>query len=207
MASSPFQWASAKPPWMGMTPSPYKYEQQLLHNKNLYQILDITPKAEMPQHSLWRDYALATGLKEKQSDEMFDEAAAGPWTPEDYPLVSGWVDENGPALAALISGLSRDRYFSPLVWRNNGECAYETLLPHLGHQRWLGRLLAMRGLRAIAEGDIEWAIDHLIYLHRMGKGISHEPTMIGALGQGLDPAEGPIALTCQRSLVQSYPKP
>ena len=111
---------------------------------------------------------------------MFNEAFTRPWTEEEFPELAAWLETNEAALGLLAESIARQEYYSPFV-EFDSESVIGVMLPHLGEQRRFARILAIRGFQAMVAGDDQAVIDHLNLLHRMGKLVSNEPTVIGVL--------------------------
>jgi len=161
-------------------PEAGSYHEDSGYWEALFLELDIEKRVDIPRIEYWDRYAQEVGLQADQADGMFDEAFVRPWTDEEFPELAAWLEANEAALDLLAQSIARSDYYSPLV-RTENEPLIAVLLPHLGEQRRLARILAIRGFQAMVAGDDRAMIGHLNMLHRMGKLISNEPTLIGKL--------------------------
>ncbi len=119
---------------------------------------------------------------EPAPEDWVDKAARGEWPddPETEAQLIAYLDANADALSITREATQMDDYFLPL-FGNVGEPLYSFLLPSLGTQRQLAKLLAADALRQIRAGDYQLGMDRLLTAQRMGNHLGHGSTMIEGL--------------------------
>jgi len=119
----------------------------------------------------WAEDRARRGISEPGVDEVFlrfaaemPRAWAGPWEPEDAPLVAEWLADNDEAIDAVAEAVSRTGYWWPR-WEPGllvGD------LPSLHLLRGAGDALAWRGALRAGTGRGPEAVDDLVASLRLG---------------------------------------
>lgn len=121
--------------------------------------------------------------------EALFEAMERPWATQEFPEIADWLRGNATALLAVTEAVERPRYFSPLVVSDAKPNAamMDVALPGVQQSRGVGRALAARAMRHLAEGSQLDAWRDLMTIHRLGRLIGQGPTVIEYLaGAGIE---------------------
>ena len=163
------------------------------HRQRMYRALGLPVDRGIPRVQLWHTFAIDQDLTQEQVDQIFEEGLAGPWSAEEFPHLKAWVDASEPAIALLIDSLGCEGYYAPLIRVEDDEPMISVLLPHLGMQRQVGKLLCIRAWCELQAGNDEEVIATLKHLHRMGDLVSSEPPLISRLvGISLQSMQTPL---------------
>jgi hypothetical protein len=135
----------------------------------------------------FRSFSADLPVEERRDaiDKEFNFAYERPWNEDEFPRVEKWLRENEKAVATIVEGASRPKYFSPLVppvddkGVSNGLIG--TLLPGIQQSRSVARYLICRSMLSIRKGDADAAWQDLMSCHRFGHMISRGPTLIDYL--------------------------
>jgi len=152
-----------------------------LYRQRLFAALGLEVNPEIPRLQLWEEFAKARSIDPEHRDEIFEQGFTRPWSADEFPHLDAWVRANEPVVDLLEASLSREQYYSPQIRVEDDAPAIDVLLPHLKSQRHFAKLLCVRAWREMMAGNDEGVIQTLIQLHRMGKLVSNEPTLIGKL--------------------------
>lgn len=172
---------------------PNEDEANKIHRQRLYESLGLQIDPEMPRVRLWDVFAKDHGLNQEQADKVFEEGFSHSWSVEEFPHLDAWVNASEPAIALLTESFERKQYYAPLIRVEDDEPMITVLLPHLGMQRHVGKLLRIRAWREFQAGNDEEVIETLNHLHRMGKLVSNEPPLISRLvGISLQSMQTPL---------------
>lgn len=143
-----------------------------------------TPTIPDGQNAAWVYVDAINALVDVPKDlqEAFDEATtSGMWPQgETGQKLSAWLDENGPALELVRKASTMPAYHMPL-FRGDSDSLIAALLPTLGHQRQIARLLTLDAARATAEGRADAAMDNALTLQRMANQTGRGNTLIEGL--------------------------
>lgn len=156
-------------------------EGTAIYRDRIHESLGIDPDVTMPSLMTRWTYAAEAGLEDVAFEAMVDEALEGPWTEKELPHVHEWMLANAAVIEKINEALVRPDYFAPLIRTAGDESLPAILLPQLGMLREAGRLIVVHGLYAFSQGDSETTLAGVIRLHKFGKLVSHEPTLIGVL--------------------------
>ena len=91
-------------------------------------------------------------LREEWSDQI-GKRARGPWTREQDPDASAWLQQNEAALRLITSASQRDHFFSPMVGRPDLGSTMSAQLSSLGALRDYCELLAIHGTLTLGNRD------------------------------------------------------
>jgi hypothetical protein len=108
----------------------------------------------------------------------YDTAAAAPWSKNDYPLWAAVLKRNEKILNTLTEGLQRPKFYFPLIPMS--ELGPITLaacnsVTGNGGVRYAMRLLKLRAMLRLHDGDIAGAWQDIIALYRIGRLESQRP--------------------------------
>jgi len=134
----------------------------------------------------WAEDRARRGITEPAVDDVFlsfvsqmPRASAGPWEPEEAPLVAEWLADNDEALDAVLAAASRRGYWWPR-WPPGLLIGTVPSLHLLGSA---GDALAWRGALRAGTGRGPEAVDDLVAAVRLG----------GLVGRGASLLDGMIA--------------
>ncbi|MCA9078319.1 MAG: hypothetical protein KDA93_25045 [Planctomycetaceae bacterium] len=111
---------------------------------------------------------------------MRSEAMTRPWSADEFPEFSKWVQRNEEPMAAILAASDQPRYYSPLVSPEDAGLLFVTL-ELTQKTRDATRILLMKTMLAIQNGDISRAVDLSLAGHRLSRLVSEHPTLIGQL--------------------------
>ena len=116
------------------------------------------------------------------SDEWVDKAINGEWPtdPEQEAQLIAYLDANEDAINITREAAHMPDYFLPL-FGNEDDSLYALMLPSLGPQRQIAKLLAIDAQRHVRDGHFELGMDRLLTAQRMGAQMGHGSTMIEGL--------------------------
>jgi len=135
-----------------------------------------------PQETI-RDFYEAKG------EEVLDlgDLLLSPWTLEQLPMLEEWINEIDIPLDAIAETIQKPVFFMPFVQHQRSvesgspQNLIFLLLPDIDMSRNIARMFHARATFRIAQGDIDGAIDDKLTLHRFGRLISPNGTMIAYL--------------------------
>lgn len=116
----------------------------------------------------------------RRSRELAEElgiAVTRPWTDEEFPDLAALLAANGKPLELIFQATERRRYYSPIPVED-AEVMY-VLLPIEQQSRWGARLLTLRGMRRLSDGDAEGAWSDILACHRLARLAGQSPHTIG----------------------------
>jgi hypothetical protein len=114
--------------------------------------------------------------------DQFDEAMKRPWSKEEFPILAGWVTANAKSLELTDAASKRPRHFNPLVSASLADsAAIATLLGTVVRYREGSRLLVVRAMLCLQEGDTAGAWQKLLACHRLARLLGQGPTLVEAL--------------------------
>lgn len=110
-------------------------------------------------------------------------AAQRPWTREEFPQITRWVDAHAAILEEVHAACQRPKAFAPMIASVTGEPGLMVgiLLPHVQALRAVARVQSSRAMLRLGEGDVEGAWQDLLDLHRIAGHCERGPTLIEAL--------------------------
>ena len=120
------------------------------------------PKADLP--------ALPEG--EDVVEYFFDEefkVEDGPWKRDESPLISRWLDANEKPLALVIEASQRSQYFVPVIKSDDSVLAGTYLSALRNALRESARMLGIRAMRKVNDGEIESAWADLNAVRRLAR--------------------------------------
>ena len=128
----------------------------------------------------------------------YSAAADAPWAKTDYPLWAAVLRQNEKLLDTLDEGLQRPRFYSPLVVPMKGDAMLlgcDAIAYKVG-ARFAMRLLKLRAMLRIHDGDTNGAWRDIVALYRIGRLSCQEPFLIVWLAFGMcDDMAGEAAVT------------
>ncbi|HPF37186.1 MAG TPA: hypothetical protein P5081_13285 [Phycisphaerae bacterium] len=108
-------------------------------------------------------------------------ATNGEWPEGDLAeRLDAYIDQCGPSLDIVREAARMPDYFLPL-FGNASDSVYELLLPSLGDQRQLARILVVDAHRQALRGAHDTALENLMTTQRMGAQLGHGSTLIEGL--------------------------
>ena len=134
----------------------------------------------------------------------FKESISRPWTRNEFPAVSEWLESQEKFLKRISEGVHRKHYFSPVLDNGDGSGRGQRLtwylLPGVQASRYVGRALVARSMLHLGEGRTNEAWQDLVTSFRLGRHV----------GSGSFYLEGLVGIAIERtaasgivSLIQS----
>lgn len=107
---------------------------------------------------------------EELSDQLYA-AAKAPWKSAERPALAAWIEANGASVEKIVEGLSRPRFYSPLLMPADSESGtlIEVRLPHSQASREVARLLIARAMLRAGSGQLEQAWSDIHAAHRLSR--------------------------------------
>lgn len=110
---------------------------------------------------------------------MFDFAIEHPWTADDLPAVQQWLRECEPSIKLFDEGLSRTKYYMPIVPPQRAErMLLHGNLSHASLIRDVGRLYFVRGGRALGNQDFDAVFAEAMSLQKLAELSSRSSTIV-----------------------------
>ena len=159
------------------------------HRDRYFTLLGIPPPPEQGDYLIEDDPFLEIAfpsVSHKESRELLEQlredmgrATNIQWTENDYPTVAEYLRANDEPLRLIVEATGRTRYYSPIPEPD----AYliGVLLPVEQQTRWAARLLLLRGMKRLGEGDAAGAWDDALACHRLARLTGQSPQTIGVL--------------------------
>ncbi|MEM6853472.1 MAG: hypothetical protein AAF593_03600 [Planctomycetota bacterium] len=188
--------------FVGILNQTFTFYPDLEHVEKLYATLGVKlPADDAPQFVRFLDYAENQGLPMAppfdwqnapfdaeapppppgSADAMEERAYGEPWTAQELPEVSHWLDSIQDPLDAVVEATQRPAYYAPLIRSHPQATMIEVMLPQLGTHRAVGRSLSMRARRSVGEGDLDAAIADWTAMKRLAVLQKREPVLISNL--------------------------
>ena len=104
-----------------------------------------------------------------------------PWTEQEFPEIADWLRALDEPLRQVVEATYRTEYFSPLVADGADDPLLTVLLPGVQHSRSLARALVSRAMLRLGEERRFEAWQDLLAVHRLGRLMSRDSTIIGWL--------------------------
>ncbi len=143
------------------------------------------------------EYRTAEGRAAKRT---FDEAQTRAWTADEFPLVAEWLERNKEPLQHILSASGKPSYYPPVVIDPADSGYFAWALPAVNLCRGAARLLLVRAMNELGQGDLEAAFRDTLACHRFARLVSQHPTCIGALvAKALDS----MAMSCDGAIILS----
>lgn len=112
--------------------------------------------------------------------DEFEAASTKPWSDEDYPDLAQWLTVNEEPLKLCIDATKRERFYDPLI-RPPGGSLLETLYPVVQESRSISRLLSLRAMQHLQQGNIDAALADSEAMHRLSRLVARHPLQIPRL--------------------------
>lgn len=100
------------------------------------------------------------------------------WSRAEFPDVAAWIDTNEKPLELIEQASHRSKFYDPFV---SDDGPYQTRGTTLSNLRIASRLLTIRAMLRISEGQIANAMNDLLTVHRLSRLAGRNPTSLGAL--------------------------
>lgn len=149
--------------------------------KLVYEHLKIERDPLLPRFIDWEVFASSRGLDNAELEDAYFQGDTRPWSAEEFPDLSAWVDANATVMNMLVEALKREHYYAPAIVTHEDRSLAGVMLPHLTSCRRMSRMILIRCFRSIGAGDFSRAVDDLILLHQFGRAVSHEMSLLGKL--------------------------
>ena len=139
---------------------------------------------------LLRDYAMEKypndndyEARSNLQDELYKQIMRKPWTLEEYPMMATWLEQTSPVLDIVGEAVAKPAFFTPLVVPEDYPLHHiiELALPLVQEFRGIAREFQARFQYRLGQGDIDGAIEDKIALHRFGRHILNQPTLVAYL--------------------------
>ena len=112
---------------------------------------------------------------------MRSEAMTRPWSADEFPEFSKWVQRNEEPMAAILAASDQPRYYSPLVSPEDAGLLLAELELTQKTREAAIRVLSMSTMLELQKGDIPRALELSLACHRLSRLVSEHPTLIGQL--------------------------
>ncbi|MEX1097540.1 MAG: hypothetical protein WED34_15955 [Planctomycetales bacterium] len=115
--------------------------------------------------------------------ERMDHIEKSPWSAAKEPVFAEWVRRNEKPLALIVEGTRRRKYYQPLYLpsENKAGSLIEVLLPGAQVARGAARLLVIRAMSHLGEGNVEQARSDLLACHRLARHVASGTFLIESL--------------------------
>lgn len=139
------------------------------------------------QNAAYRYFDAINALPEIKDDneltQAIDDACDGKWPEGELrDRLNAYLDQSANAMELTRQAAQMDQYFLPLFRGDpNSDSIYSLLLPSLGDQRQLARILVADARRRADAGDFEGALNNLLTTERVGNQLGHGSTLIEGL--------------------------
>jgi hypothetical protein len=118
------------------------------------------------------------------TDLLLDVEKRFPWTEREHPLAAGWLKANEGALARIVEGARRPRFWLPL---REGVPLWDRKCPSTAY-RDAAVALCGRAMLELGSNDVARAWEDLQTSHRLGALVAREPSVMEfLLGAGMEP--------------------
>jgi len=107
-----------------------------------------------------------------------DDALKHPWVAEKHPEVAHYLEPLEGRLNLMVEASQRDHYYMPLVREHDTDPLVSVLLPHLSSQRHLVNALKARAMLRLGDEDIDAFCRDAVAIVRLGRLMTHAPTLI-----------------------------
>lgn len=123
------------------------------------------------------------GAPVTDASEQLQIATGRPWSPDEFPIIAEWIEQNELAFDLVERASRRPRYYAPLVSSSKTDepMLLTTLLPELESLRTAARMLAARAMLRIHAGQHADAWKDILGIHRLGQISNQHPLLIGQL--------------------------
>ncbi len=147
----------------------------------------------------WQDFARKfPDTKGLDQNSLWDRRGRGrerPWTADDDVVLARWVEANDEAIELFVKASKCSRYYTPYLSTPDdpGPKVVAILLPIAQESREAVRMLSIRAMYRIGNGDLEGAMEDALACHRLSRLISRGFTIIEVLvGIACDSIAGEI---------------
>lgn len=113
--------------------------------------------------------------------EAYNAALERPWTARQSPLMSAWLEANAKPLDLLVEASRRPKCYNPLVATDSDPMLIGVLLPAARQSREAARLLRIRAMLGVGEGNLDAAWEDLLAMHRLARLQGRGQTIIDTL--------------------------
>jgi hypothetical protein len=104
-----------------------------------------------------------------------------PWAPMEQPLLAGWITANNKPLDAIAAGMSRPRFYYPLLADDEDYSMAAAQLPGMRQARSVAVALCARATMRLRQGKVEQAMSDLLAGHRLARRVGSGPTLVDGL--------------------------
>ena len=141
---------------------------------------------ERPDHYMYKQQG-GTVIREVSEEivEMYERLRAEPWTSQQFPDWQKWIDEFDDALDVVVEASHKERFYYPFV--KLGDLSEQTLLATLLNavhpMQDSCRMLQLRAMNSLGEGDVSSALEDTLAIFRMGELSGQTVSLIELLAQ------------------------
>lgn len=143
--------------------------------RGLLSDIDSEPRME----SLWTLVGV-TGEAEAALSKAVGQAQAGSWRRADHPELQLWLDVNDEVLVRASEAARRPRGWMPVLGISDPRVTTRTVA-HVAAARSVARLLKIRAMRCLGDGDHEGAWNDLMTAHRIAGHLEREDFLFDRL--------------------------
>ncbi len=138
----------------------------------------------LPAFLKWHDHVnkIAPNSPPLVVQQLLDERSKlqwRPWKSTDNATASLWLTANKRALDALVESTKKEEFYTPLISVDNSLVG--ALLPAVQESRELARILLLRAMQRLGDGDHVGAWSDLQACHRLARQVSQGFTIIERL--------------------------
>ena len=119
---------------------------------------------------------------DQETQRRIDNVANAPWSRDDFPLMAALLDHNGKNLQALVDGLRRPRFYSPLASITTSGSAPRVFFSVATLEtRKVAWQLRIRAMLRLSEGDVAGAWEDIITVFHLARLAAQGPLMVDRL--------------------------
>lgn len=117
----------------------------------------------------------------KEAMEAFlkqeSQAIERPWSRKEFPVLADWLAANEKPLAILAEACKCPRCYDPVAGGDMISAAFPTLQQYRG----FARVLVIRAMLRLDEGNVEQGWEDLLNCHRLARLVGQRPMLVDAL--------------------------
>ena len=113
-------------------------------------------------------------------EDEADRLKSEPWKVADHPIIAAWLRANEKPLAIAVEAIARPDYFNPIVAPKGGTLI-ESILPNVQAFRTIVKLLLIRAMYRLEQGDVDAAWSDIYACHHLARHVGNGTTLIESL--------------------------
>lgn len=121
----------------------------------------------------------ASGGQYDELSSQWDFAGNAPWSADDFPELSRWIEDVGPVAELFREGSLRPRYYHPLIVEaGDQQRVIEGRLSMVQMMREIARFQSRRAMLKLEQGEVDAAFEDLLTTLRIGILVRQGGTLI-----------------------------